>query len=289
MSAQTSNLPNPSYAKSLLTSSPPLPNPPGVTSTITALALQPHPEGGFFVETDRDPRLLPNPFLDESPSNADEANGHADGTSAANGDGETKDSLPPEEYKYLEASKPSTDLTRHASTTIHYFLSPSSPLGRFHRNRARTVHTLHWGRGAYVVLHPPEKQKDNDQGAAPDAESEDCNVAGGEGEGWRVETFIVGKDIVKGEKVQWIVEGGRYKASYLLPDTGGVEEYWDSKDGSKNGLLISETVVPGFEFSDHDFLTAERFLRINGEERVEKMGWLLGTEEGKNLTSLDPE
>ena len=288
MSAQaSSNQPNPSYAKSLLASSPPLLNPPGVTSTITALALQPHPEGGFFVETDRDRRLVPNPFMDESPNNnADEANSHADATSAANGHGEPNASLlPPEEHKYLEARKPSTDLTRHASTTIHYFLSPSSPLGRFHRNRARTVHTLHWGRGAYVVLHPPENQEDNGHGAAPEAGSEKSNVARREGEGWRMETFVVGKDIVKGEKVQWIVEGGRYKASYLLPDTGGVDEYWNGEDGSKNGLLISETVVPGFEFSDHDFLTAEKFQEILGKEGVQELGWLLGQEEGRKLKS----
>ena len=230
---------------------------------------------------------MSNPFLDESPNNnADEANSRADATSAANGQaGPTASLLPPEENEYLEASKPSTDLTRHASTTIHYFLSPSSPLGRFHRNRARTVHTLHWGRGAYVLLHPPENRRDNEHGAVSEAEREGCDMAGREGEGWRVETFIVGTDIVKGEKVQWIVEGGRYKSSYLLPDTGDVEEYWNGEDGSKNGLLISETVVPGFEFSDHDFLTAERFLDILGKERVEELGWLLGQEEGRKLKS----
>ena len=45
---------------------------------------------------------------------------------------------------------------------------------------------------------------------------------------------------------QWIVEGGKFKASFLLPDTEGGNE-------SAKGLLISETVVPGFDYRDHDF------------------------------------
>ena len=89
------------------------------------------------------------------------------------------------------------------------------------------------------------------------------------------ETFIVGKDIAKREKVQWIVDGGRYKASYLLPDSGGVDEHWDSNDGSNK--------VPGFEFSDHDFLTAEKFLEILGSDGAEELRWLLGREEARKL------
>ena len=55
------------------------------------------------------------------------------------------------------------------------------------------------------------------------------------GEKAPVETFIVGHDIAKGERLQWIVEGGKYKASYLLPDE-------DGKDKSE-GLLISEVCL----------------------------------------------
>lgn len=49
----------------------------------------------------------------------------------------------------------------------------------------------------------------------------------------RVETFVVGQDIDKGERLQWIVEGGRWKASFLLSDD-------DEGKGEKGGLLISE-------------------------------------------------
>lgn len=49
----------------------------------------------------------------------------------------------------------------------------------------------------------------------------------------RVEVFTVGKDVAKGEKLQWIVDGGKFKASYLLPD--------DEEGGkTSEGLLISE-------------------------------------------------
>lgn len=48
----------------------------------------------------------------------------------------------------------------------------------------------------------------------------------------RVETFVVGKNLLAGEKMQWIVEGGVYKSSFLFED--GVEG-----DGTE-GLLISE-------------------------------------------------
>ena len=132
------------------------------------------------------------------------------------------------------------------------------------------------------MLHPPEHEKETYQDVEEKAKSGESKVAKSSSRDWRVETFIVGKDVARGEKVQWIVEGGKYKASYLLPDSGSVEELWDSERGSKNGLLISETVVPGFEFSDHDFLTAKRFVEVVGKERVAEMGWLLGKEEGES-------
>lgn len=83
----------------------------------------------------------------------------------------------------------------------------------------------------------------------------------------RIETFVVGHNVEKGEKLQWIVEGGKFKASFLLPDTEGEE-------GSE-GLLISETVVPGFEFCDHDFLSAQGLRDLVGDEMARELGWLL--------------
>ena len=206
-----------SYAKSLL-SHPPSQDPPAVLTTISHLDLQPHPEGGFYVETDRDPLLIPNPFAPSS--NA--------------------------------ATDPKS--TRNASTSIFYLVTPSSPVGHFHRNKARTVHTLHRGRGRYVVLHPSD-------------------VGGGSGGSVvRVEKFTVGHDLAKGEKLQWIVEGGRWKATYLMPDLSS-----EGSGASEEGLLISETVVPGFDFEDHDFLTLEALSGMLGEKETDlkRLEWLV--------------
>ncbi|KAJ5558503.1 hypothetical protein N7535_008717 [Penicillium sp. DV-2018c] len=93
---------------------------PEIQKTITALSLLPHPEGGYYAETDRDPRRVPNPFASSPDPNTD------------------------------------PDQTRSASTTIFYLLTPNRPLGAFHRNKARTVHVWQRGRGRYVIIHADE-------------------------------------------------------------------------------------------------------------------------------------
>ncbi|KAL8733550.1 MAG: hypothetical protein Q9181_003520 [Wetmoreana brouardii] len=191
---------------------------PNIQALITRLGLAVHPEGGYFAETDRDSRRVPNPFL---PPDTDDT-----------GDGDRRD-----------------DLTRSASTTIFYLLTPSSPQGHFHRNKGRTMHTLHKGRGRYVIIHADEKS--------------DAKTV-------RVETFVVGQNIHAGEKLQWMVEGGKYKASFLLPDRKG-----ENQEKSEEGLLISETVVPGFDFADHDFMPASKLADLVTEEQRLELEWLL--------------
>lgn len=161
-----------------------VPELPKIEKLINSLHMLKHPEGGYFVETDRDPLRIPNPFLSKQQRSA---------------------------VGYT-APKEGDDSTRSAMTTIHYLLTPNSPMGRFHRNKGRTVHTLHKGRGRYVIIHSDDSQ--------PGGKS-------------RIETFVVGQDVEKGERIQWIVEGDVYKASYLLPDNG-------DSGPSEEGLLISE-------------------------------------------------
>ncbi|CAO2658312.1 Nn.00g060350.m01.CDS01 [Neocucurbitaria sp. VM-36] len=134
---------------------------------------------------------------------------------------------------------------RNASTSIYYLLTPPRPQGHFHRNKGRTVHTLIEGRGRYVLIHADEA-----------------------GQKKRIETFVVGKDVSQGEKSVWIVEGGKFKASFLLPMHAG-------RDGGDDRLLISETVVPGFEYSDHDFLTMDRFRELVTDEQAKELEWLV--------------
>jgi predicted cupin superfamily sugar epimerase len=182
-----------------------------VQKLIQTLGMQEHIEGGYFVETDRDERRVPNPFLTSS-SNEVQASGSAH-----------------------EESKGNQDPTRSASTSIFYLVTPKVPIGHFHRNKGRTVHTLHEGRGRYVLIHPP---KDID----PYGEE------GREDGNWRIETFVVGRDVAKGEKLQWIVGGGIWKASFLLGRTdGGGECGGEGDDGCGDvdctrcgGCLISE-------------------------------------------------
>jgi predicted cupin superfamily sugar epimerase len=156
--------------------------PPNVQTLINKLGLQKYPEGGYFVETDRDPLRVPNPFLSGNGSNQNTTHG-----------------------------APEDDSSRSASTTIYYLLTPGQPHGVFHRNKGRTMHTLHRGRGRYIIIHVDEKHGE---------------------ETARIESFVVGYDIHKGERLQWMVEGGKYKASFLLPD--------HEDDMESDGLLISE-------------------------------------------------
>jgi predicted cupin superfamily sugar epimerase len=196
--------------------------PEAIKSAISTLGLLEHIEGGYFVETDRDERVVPNPF----------------------------ENLP----SLANATSRDESTTRNASTTIYYLLGQASPVGYFHRNRGRTVHTLHRGRGRYVILHFDRKV----DGKVP------------------VETFVVGPNIEAGEKLQWIVEGGKFKSSFLLPD---------DDDQSSGGLLISETVVPGFDYADHDFMTAEGMAEL-ASQQIDELKWLLKRGEQDRLEGV---
>ncbi|KAA8893857.1 RmlC-like cupin domain-containing protein [Sphaerosporella brunnea] len=166
---------------------------------IRTLQLQPHPEGGFFRRTHEDTRLVPNPFATATDDDDDDA-------------------------------------TRLASTSIHYLLTPASPVGHWHRNKALTYHFLHRGRGRYRLLHPDG----------------------------RLEEYVVGPDVESGERIMWVVEGGVWKTS-AVEDGDGL-------------LLISEVVVPGFEFRDHEFLDWESLVRLVGEQKAAELGRFLKKE-----------
>lgn len=185
-------------------------------SLIKALNLEPHIEGGFFKETDRAPDTVSSPFPSSKSSTSE---------------------LAPQRPGFAPG-------LRNSSTTIFYLLTENGPQGGFHRNKGRTVHTLHRGRGRYVIIHADE-----------------------DGVEKRIETFVVGQNVEKGEKLQWIVEGGKYKASFLLPDEENGE--------TSQGLLISEVVVPGFEYCDHDFLAPEGLIELVGNAKAEELNWLL--------------
>lgn len=243
---------------------------PQLARLIESLQLQQHIEGGYFVETDRDANRVPNAFLKP----AEEAGGNEQ-TTFYTSTGAVSADLSNKLTDVDPDKEASPDKTRNASTSIHYLLTPESSLGAFHRNRGRTIHTLHRGRGRYVIIHADEVMPSYDTHSGIRQKA-------------RVETFVVGHDLEKGEKLQWIVDGGKYKSSFLLPLEG--------QDPADNeGLLISEvsstgcianetqhstdtsiqTVVPGFEYSDHDFMRIERLEALVTKEQADEMRWML--------------
>lgn len=67
--------------------------------------------------------------------------------------------------------------------------------------------------------------------------------------------------------------------SSLIPDE-------DDGPESLDGLLISETVIPGFEYADHDFLKTEEFVDYLDEEQQDELKWLLKPEEQARLEEV---
>ncbi|PYI01464.1 hypothetical protein BO78DRAFT_273137, partial [Aspergillus sclerotiicarbonarius CBS 121057] len=206
-----------------------------IQTLIHQLNLTPHIEGGYFSETDRDSRRITLP----SHPNAPDYHHHHHHNSAAT----------------------SKAPHRSLSTHIFYLLTPHSPIGAFHRNRSRTIHTLHRGRGVYVILRNRDSNGSENGTDCDRDKHREKNIS--------LETFIVGQDTTHGERLQWIVEGGDYKATFLIPDGHG------HGDDDSGGLLISETVIPGFEYSDHEFLRREDLKNMVDGKEFGEVEWLL--------------
>lgn len=147
------------------------------------------------------------------------------------------------------APYPSTDpATRLASSSIHYLLTPSCPIGHFHRNRSLTYHFWHRGRGRYILIS----------------------------ESGEVETFVVGGDVAAGERAMWVAKGGRWKCSFIEES-----EQSEEGDGNGEGLWISEVVVPAWEERDHEFLGLEGLRALVGEEQAGRWsGFVRGEKTG---------
>ncbi|EXL67487.1 hypothetical protein FOPG_16401 [Fusarium oxysporum f. sp. conglutinans race 2 54008] len=79
-----------------------------------------------------------------------------------------------------------------------------------------------------------------------------------------------------GERLQWVIEGGVWQASYLL----------DVEDGESEGLLISETVVPGFEYADQEFLSEAGLRSLVQADQARKLEWLVRKCDKVPMTNL---
>ncbi|SCU78788.1 LADA_0A07624g1_1 [Lachancea dasiensis] len=135
------------------------------------------------------------------------------------------------------SSDPEYKSDRNYSTLIYYLLTPDAPVSKMIMNTSRNIHILQRGKGQYVLIYPDGT----------------------------VKSFKVGFDYSKGEVSQWVVPGGVWKASFLLPN-----------DEFDNGLLISEVVVPGFEYTDYKpFPGSEALTELVGEQRALELKPLL--------------
>ncbi|GAA5946357.1 hypothetical protein JCM10213_006538 [Rhodosporidiobolus nylandii] len=126
---------------------------------------------------------------------------------------------------------------RNLATQIYYLLTPESSKGKMHMNKSITFHTLHQGRTLYTLVKP--LPADAPEGALPE-----------------IKNVVMGEDSSKGEVRQLLVEGGWWKASEIPAE--------DLASGDKDsvGALISEVVVPGFSFEDHQFLSEEKLVEL---------------------------
>lgn len=163
-----------------------------------------------------------------------------------------------------EVSSPlAEDKRRKIGSSIHYLLSaePESSIGVLHLNKSHTMHLHHCGRSEYTLINalPPLGQGLRDSNGRP-----------------LIKRVVMGEDITKGEVRQLMVEGGWWKVSEIpKEDRDAARE--GRADGKKVGALISEVVMPAFDWEDHTFMTEEQLVQLfcdYPEERKEYQQYL---------------
>lgn len=110
---------------------------------------------------------------------------------------------------------------RCIATSIYYLLTAQSPIGHLHLNTSDIIHYFHSGNPIRYTL---------------------INSAG------ELNHITMGNNIANGEQPQMIVAGGTWKASELIID--------NNQDTLAYGL-ISEAVVPGFDYKDMRLATLQ--------------------------------
>jgi predicted cupin superfamily sugar epimerase len=118
--------------------------------------------------------------------------------------------------------------SRPLMNTIYYMLDGKSPVGHLHTNQSDIVHYYHGGNPVqYIVVNPTTGQ---------------------------ILTCVMGHDVALGHRLQLVVPGGWPKASRLLTKRG--TPIVDSPESERipselNAFgLVSEVVVPGFDYRD---------------------------------------
>ncbi|KAH9475930.1 hypothetical protein JR316_0011492 [Psilocybe cubensis] len=147
---------------------------------------------------------------------------------------------------------------RQLATSIYYLLSYDRPVGTFHMNKSVTYHVWHQGRAEYTLITP---------GNPP-----------------RIERKVIGPDASAGETRMLLVGTGVWKRSALLEVDMQAAESEEERE--KINCLITEVVVPGFDWKDHRWMRREDLEGLfegvlGGEEKVREFEkWVFsGSEE----------
>lgn len=106
---------------------------------------------------------------------------------------------------------------RNLASSIYYMLTSDSPIGFLHKNRSDIIHCYHLGTPVKYTLVGPHGT---------------------------ITEHILGSELGHQQVLQLIVHGGTWKAAELL-------------DGGQDFALLSEVVVPGFEYSDNEIADFE--------------------------------
>lgn len=105
------------------------------------------------------------------------------------------------------------------------------------------MHVLHQGRSEYMLIYP-----NKDPQGSP-----------------RIERVIMGPNAAQGEVRQLYVPTNVWKKSRLLPSD--LDEVANGRvDKERVGCLITEVVVPGFDWRDHKWMTVADLNEIFGKE-----------------------
>jgi predicted cupin superfamily sugar epimerase len=154
-------------------------------------------------------------------------------------------------------SGPSGRIISHEQIYCEHF-PPLSIRFRLKFTSNQTYHTLHEGRAEYTLIIPPHTV----------ANPTDTP---------KVSRHIIGYNISAGETPLLIVESGIWKKSMLLPqDLEQVEG--DAEAGAGTYCLITEVVIPAFEWEDHKYMTMQ-----------DLEGLFSGAQEDKERTAIVEE
>ncbi|KAF9472122.1 hypothetical protein BDN70DRAFT_844821 [Pholiota conissans] len=123
---------------------------------------------------------------------------------------------------------------RELASSIYYMLTYDRGVGLFHMNKSVTYHVLHQGRAEYTLITP---------GNPP-----------------TIEKKIMGTNTAAGETRLLVVGTGIWKRSSLLDED--IRRATTPAQKDNVNCLITEVVVPGFDWEDHVYMYKEQLDRL---------------------------